>query len=65
VEADQIPVEYGGSLRFGDGEDSCRWLCPEEQQLREHVQAINERFKEERAARGEPEPDRMEPVYGD
>lgn len=63
VEADQIPVEYGGTLRYGDGEDSCRWHCPEEVRLREHVYAVNERFKAERAARGEPEPVWMEPTY--
>jgi hypothetical protein len=31
--------------------------------LREHVYAVNERFKAERAARGEPEPVWMEPTY--
>lgn len=58
VELDQIPVEYGGKLRFGEGEDTCRHMCPEEVQLREHVYAINKKFQEERAAEGLPEPER-------
>lgn len=64
VEPDQIPVEYGGSLRFGSEDDSCRWGCPEEVQLREHVHAVNQRFRDARAAAGIPEPARHEPTSG-
>ena len=64
VDLDKIPVEYGGTLKFGDKADSCRWESPEEVRLREHVYAVNRRFAEERAARGVPEPERLEPTYG-
>ena len=41
-EAD-IPVEYGGKLRFGDGVDTARFKSPQEVALREHVLAVNKK----------------------
>jgi hypothetical protein len=61
VDPADIPVEYGGQLRYGDGADSCRWNSPEEVALREHVHAINKRCAEARAAAGVPTPVKFEP----
>lgn len=41
-EAD-IPVEYGGKLRFGEGVDTARFKSPQEVALREHVLAVNKK----------------------
>jgi len=41
-EAD-IPVEYGGKLRFGEGMDTARFKSPQEVALREHVLAVNKK----------------------
>lgn len=41
VEPDQIPVEYGGTLRFGEEPNSCRWKSPDEVAMKEFVMNIN------------------------
>ncbi len=41
VEPDQIPAEYGGTLRFGEEQNSCRWKSPDEVAMKEFVKKIN------------------------
>ena len=59
-----MPVEYGGTLQYGTDPDSCRWNCPEEIKIREHVYAVNKRFQEARKAKGIETPAKLTPVYG-
>eukprot|EP00952_Eustigmatos_sp_NYUAD-ZCMA_P006856 29308-Eustigmatos_ZCMA.PRE.1 len=42
IEVDQIPVEYGGTLKYGEDEHSCRFTSPFEVALREHVESVLE-----------------------
>jgi hypothetical protein len=43
IDEDQIPEEYGGTLRFGNEKHSVRFTSPFEVALRQHVEQVIER----------------------
>mmetsp|Transcript_7777 Transcript_7777/g.20025 ORF Transcript_7777/g.20025 Transcript_7777/m.20025 type:complete len:81 (+) Transcript_7777:162-404(+) len=44
IDLDQLPEEYGGTFKPGDGkEEACRWFSPEEIGFRKFVYELNKK----------------------